>query len=245
MRRWLTTIFQRKPAEAVQAESWRLGNPDAKHPYELQPDHPMADVVSGMCFHATLQLRTPLRILQRNGQVLPLGTDLPDDFDQWMGIWLPKTKSWVELGIDAAEADYEASAASHIGPVKPSEYLPFLLAIREVVEDQSLSFAGRKAGIEAVCRQTRFQEFAERHGGSDEIIRYFHPPILTVIPGLTAPTREALIAMGIRTVGTIRLSSDKTLSGVKGLGPAKIAGIRAFCDAYKGDPDAEHLMELE
>ncbi len=53
------------------------------------------------------------------------------------------------------------------------------------------------------------------------------------------------IAMGIRTVGAIRLSSDKTLSGVKGLGTAKIAGIRAFCDAYKGDPDAEHLMESE
>lgn len=245
MRRWLTTIFQRKPAEAVQGESWRLGDPDAKHPYAVQADHPLSDVASGMCFHATLQLRTPLRILKRNGQTLSLGTDLPDDFEQWMGIWLPELETWEELGIDLPEELRESRAASDIGQVKPSEYLPFLMAIREVVEDQSLSFADRKAGIEDVCRHTEFREFAKLHGGADEICCYFHPPILSVIPGLTAATREALGAMGICTVADIRRSPDNVLSGVKGLGPAKIASIRAFCDAYTGDPESEHLMELE
>ena len=244
MRRWLTTIFQRKPAEAVQAESWRLGNPDANHPYEVQVDHPLADVVSGMCFHATLQLRTPLRILQRNGQILPLGTDLPDDFEQWMGIWVPRTKTFRDLGLDIDEIP-PSKVASDIGPVNSSEYLPFLVAIREVVEDQSLTIADRKIGIETLCRHPKFQKFANLHGGSDEIFCYFHPPILSVIPGLTASTREALIAMGIRTVGGIRQLSDKALSGVKGFGPAKIAGIRAFCDAYKGDISSEHRTELE
>lgn len=245
MRRWLTTIFQRKPAEAVQADGWRLGNPEATHPYEVQADHPLADVVSGMCFHATLQLRTPLRILKRNGEILPLGTDLPDDFEQWMGIWVPKTKTWAELGIDVAEADYESSAASHIGPVKPSEYLPFLVAIREVVEDRSLSLNHRKAGIAALCSRPEFSEFAERHGGAEEIFSYFHPPILSVIPGLTASARDGLSALGLHTVSGIRQATDSKLSSVKGLGPTKIARIRAFCDSYRGDPDVECRTEIE
>jgi hypothetical protein len=245
MRRWLTTIFQRKPAQAVQAESMRLGNLDANHPYEVQVDHPLADVVSGMCFHATLQLRTPLRILKRNGQILPLGTDLPDDLEQWMGIWAPKTKTWTELGIDVAAADYESSASSHIGPVKPSEYLPFLVAIREVVEDRSLSLNDRKACIVALCSRPEFSEFAERHGGAEEIFSYFHPPILSVIPGLTAPATSVLRAMGLRTVDRIRQATDKELSSVKGLGPSKIGGIRAFCDSYRGDPNVEYRTEIE
>lgn len=245
MRRWLTTIFKRKPATAGRIESWHLGNPDAKHPYALHAGHPLADIVSGMCFHATLQLRTPLRILQRNGQILPLGTDLPEDFEQWMGIWLPKTRTWAEIGIGAAKPDYERSAASHIGPVKQSEYLPFLMTIREVVEDRTLSLDDRRVGIAALCIRPEFQEFADRHGGANEIFSYFHPPVLSLIPGLTESVRDGLRALGLITVTGIRQTTDSELSSVKGLGPSKIEGIRAFCDYYRSDPDVEYRTEIE
>jgi hypothetical protein len=245
MHRWLTTIFQRKTAEAAQADGCRLGNPKTTHPYEVQADHPLADVVSGMCFQATLQLRTPVRILKRNGQTLPLGADLPDDFEQWMGIWVPKTKTWVELSGKGVEAEYETTVASHIGPVKPSEYIPFLSALRQVVEDPSLSLNDQQSSIAALCRRPEFQEFAERHGGADEIFIYYHPLILSVIPGLTASARDALTTLGLNTVSRIRNAQDSKLSGVKGLGPSKIAGIRAFCDSYRGDPDVEYRTEIE
>lgn len=249
MWRVLTKILKPRLAKDVLSAKLTIGDQSTKHPYQVFADSPNADIIVGMCFVATMQLRTPLRILQRHGQVLPLGSDLPDDFEQWMGVWLPKTKTFQELTggriKDKLGSEYETTNASAIGPVKPSEYLPFLMAIREVVEDQSLSTVQKSVGIEAVCRRREFREFAERHGGADEIFGYFCPTILSVIPGLTASSREALTEMGIRSVGAIRRSSDKTLSSLKGLGPAKIARIRAFCDAYKGDPDAERLMECE
>jgi hypothetical protein len=157
MRKWLTTIFQRKPAQAVQAESMRLGNLDANHPYAVFTEDRRGDVISGMCFHATHQLRTPLRILQRNGQILPLGTDFPNDFEQWMGIWVPRTKTFRDLGLDIDEIP-PSKVASDIGPVNSIEYLPFLIAIREIVEDQSLIIADRKIGIKTVCRHPKFQK---------------------------------------------------------------------------------------
>lgn len=255
MWRKLTRIFGGKsvkgltPDEELICDASMIGGAGARHPYRIRPDHPNADIIAGMRFAATMQLRTPLRILMRHGQILPLGTELPDDFEQWMGIWVPKTKSFEELTGGRIKEDlrleYEETAASAIGPVKPSEYLPFLMAIREVVEDQSLSAPKRMQAVEALCCRQEFKEFAERHGGAEEIFSYLYPTILSVIPGLTISSREALAAMGICSVGAIRRSSDKTLSSLKGLGPAKIARIRAFCDAYKGDPDAERLMEFE
>lgn len=249
MWRLLPKILKPRPAKSELSEKLTIGDPSSKHPYQVFKDSPNSDIIAGMCFHATMQLRTPLRILQRHGKVLPLGSDLPDDCEQWMGIWFPKTKTFEELTggriKDNLKQEYEVTHASTIGPVKPSEYLPFLMAIREVVEDQSLSTIQRRVGIEAVCHRSEFKEFAERHGGADEIFACLYPTILSVIPGLTASSREALTEMGIRSVGAIRSLSDKTLSSLKGLGPAKIARIRAFCDAYKGDPDAERLMEFE
>lgn len=249
MWRVLPKILKPRSAKSDLPEKLTIGDPSSKHPYEVFANSPIANIIAGMCFEATLQLRTPLRILQRHGQVLPLGSHLPDDFEQWMGIWFPKTKTFEELTggriEDKLGPEYEATHASTIGPVKPSEYLPFLMAIREVVEDQSLSMVQRSVGIEAVCHRSEFKEFAEHHGGADEIFDYLYPTILSVIPGLTASLQEALTEMGIRSVGAIRRTSDKTLSSLKGLGPAKIARIRAFCDAYKGDPDAERLMEVE
>lgn len=249
MWRVLPKILKQRTAKDALSEKQTIGDSSSKHPYQVFADSPNADIIAGMCFVATMQLRTPLRILKRHGQILPLGSDLPDDFEQWMGIWFPKTKTFEELTggriKDKLEPEYEAAHASTIGPVQPSEYLPFLIAIREVVEDQSLSAIQRRVEIEAVCGRREFNEFAERHGGADEIFDYLYPTILSVIPGLTASLQEVLTEMGIRSVGAIRRSSDKTLSSLKGLGPAKIARIRAFCDAYKGDPDAERLMEVE
>lgn len=245
MRRWLTAIFTRKPATVEHVEGWHFGNPDAKHPYALQADHPLADIASGMCFYATLQLRTPLRILQRNGQILPLGTDLPEDFEQWMGIWLPKTRTYAEIFDHVAQPDFERSVASPIGPVKPSEYLPFLMTIREVVEDRALSLDDRQTAIAVLCSRPEFKELADRHGGVNEIFSYFHPPVLSLIPGLTEPVRDGLRALGLITITGIRQTTDSELSSVKGLGPSKIAGIRAFCDSYRSDPDVEYRTEIE
>jgi hypothetical protein len=60
---------------------------------------PNADVIKGYRFSATLQLRTPLRVLQHHGefrewsdQSLPTYTE-----SGWQGMWQAVTKSWAEL----------------------------------------------------------------------------------------------------------------------------------------------------
>ncbi|PZR75190.1 MAG: hypothetical protein DLM73_05975 [Chthoniobacterales bacterium] len=65
---------------------------------------PNADVIKGYRFTATLQLRTPLRILQHHGEVREWSENGLPQYAQslWEGIWLPVTKTWAELaGPDA------------------------------------------------------------------------------------------------------------------------------------------------
>jgi hypothetical protein len=49
------------------------------------------------------------------------------------GIWVPQTKSWKDLGIDIEEMP-EGTHTSDIGLILPSEYLPFLVQFRSIVE---------------------------------------------------------------------------------------------------------------
>jgi len=60
---------------------------------------PNADVIKGYEFCATLQLRTPLRVLQHHGEVQQWSENgLPTyAHSLWEGIWLPVTKTWAEL----------------------------------------------------------------------------------------------------------------------------------------------------
>lgn len=56
------------------------------------------DIIKHYQFIATLQLRTPLAILERHGETHPGPPDaLPRIASQQDGIWIPATKSWAEL----------------------------------------------------------------------------------------------------------------------------------------------------
>ncbi len=47
---------------------WSIGNPDARHPYAIAPDHPAAKLI---------------------GTTLPLTDNPPSGFEPWMGVWFP------------------------------------------------------------------------------------------------------------------------------------------------------------
>ncbi len=103
------------------------------------------DVFDGLIFIATLQIRTPLSVLQHHGEVhcgppsaVPIYGSLGD------GIWMYNTKSWSELAGRKVWDPPESCCASDIGPVLASKYLPFLKKFRAIVEsndsvDQRLS----------------------------------------------------------------------------------------------------------
>jgi hypothetical protein len=223
--------------------SWTIGNPDARHPYEVKPDHPAADIISGMVFHATLQTRTPLRILRRHGQVVPLGTPLPNDFESWMGVWIPQSKGWRELGLCIDELP-EFDAASDAGPVKVSEYLPFLIELREAIEDASGGIDGRVKRLERVCAKPKFARFVSALGGAQFLRDCFFPSILSLIPGLPSNSQVELTRRGLFTIAALRAACDDTLLAVNGVGPAKLRALRHFCVGYNGNPELERSANL-
>ena len=221
---------------------WVIGNTDARHPYEVTPDHPAADVIAGMEFCATFQVRTPLRILRRHGEVLPLGAKLPEDFEPWMGIWIPKPKSWRELGIDAAEL--EPVVASPAGPVTAAEYLPFLIAVREAVEDDAGGTEGRMQRLNEVCAQPQFAAYVAAEGGVEALSDRFFPSIASHIPGLPATAKVALEELGISTIRALESAPDNKLLAVSGIGPKMLKVVRRFCAEYRGNREAKRTVNL-
>jgi hypothetical protein len=222
---------------------WHIGNPGARHPYDVKPDHPASHILSGLVFHATLQTRTPLRILRRHGKVVPLGTPLSNDFEQWMGIWFPQPKGWRELGVDIDEVP-EFGVASDAGPVKASEYLPFLMGFREAIEDASGGIAGRIERLEGVCTQPKFARFVSALRGVEFLRDCFFPPILSLIPGLPHSSQVELRWRGLLTVAALRMAADDTLLAINGIGPAKLRALRDFCAEYNGDPEMERSVNI-
>ncbi len=91
-----------------------LGAADASSPArktvgELQ-NEPMSawgnnDVITGLQFCATMQLRTPLQVLLRHGEIHTDRNTKPPRIalEPWEGIWLPRLKTLRELGLDMVE----------------------------------------------------------------------------------------------------------------------------------------------
>jgi len=146
----------------------------------------MADTCDGFEFCATLQLRTPLRVLFRHGELY-----LKNDGQQpqiaremWEGIWLPSLKSYEDIacGPDSTGEDIEvfkrmdaalaasSKVASEIGPVRPDDYLPFLIAIRKIVEIND-SIENRIEKLREMPMVDDWKPFVERHGGIDNMQR--------------------------------------------------------------------------
>jgi len=186
------------------------------------------------CFKycATLQLRTPLRILLKDGETWSEGVP-PETDETWHGIWVPETKTFRELGIDIDEFS-ESDSASNIGPMKHSEYLPFLIDIRRAVEtDETVKC--RIELLRQVMREKKYAKFVKQHSGQNKIIDYFFPPIIDTIPGISSAVSMALRESKITTTHKLRKITDKDLLSIKGIGPKALKKIREFSDRYSGD----------
>lgn len=203
--------------------------------------HPENNVVKCLTYFATLQLRTPLRILLKDGEKQTEGTP-PEGDELWHGIWVPETKSWRELGFDIDELP-EGSFSSEIGTVKHSEYLPFLIEVRKAVESSG-GIAEKISLLRSVCREPHFVKFVKRHGGQGKIIDYFFPPVVNTISGINSGVVAALLEAKINTIGKIKKRSDKELLALKGIGPSAVQKLRDFCNSYGGDDKAERVENL-
>ncbi|GGE21838.1 hypothetical protein GCM10011529_30580 [Polymorphobacter glacialis] len=187
-----------------------------------------ADIIRGFQFCATLQLRTPLRVLSRHGEIF-------DEIDraapqiakeQWEGIWVPKLRSWKEMGFDIKEMQGETMASS-VGqiPRDGGNYLKFLKAVRIAAEADS-GIVERRAEVAKALLPLAWSDFVRAHLGADAILDQLFPPFLSTVPRLAAKTGRALIEAGFNTPASINAASDATLTAVAGVGPAALRALR-------------------
>jgi hypothetical protein len=129
---WLKRLFSSSPSKQshdARAESFRLID-DASFSTH-------SDILDVLRFVATLHATTPYDVLIHHGEIFAgPPSKAPVYGSRADGIWTPKTKSWRDLGIDIDDMP-EGTHASDIGLMFPSEYLPFLIQFRSIVESNS------------------------------------------------------------------------------------------------------------
>lgn len=202
------------------------------------PD-PNADIVKGYRFSATLQLRTPLRVLQHHGEVQQWSDNgfPPYAHFLWEGIWLPITYSFAELAameaklrpIDSSDDRAFDEMASDIGPI-PGDgmYLAFLKAFRGIVEFAASPDEKREAIGTLAKGNPEFAKYISMHRSQvgnwpDEWLGYQE---WLQITGIGTRIARRIYDAGFRLPEAIQQATDQELAAVKGIGKATIAEIR-------------------
>jgi len=201
------------------------------------------DIITGLKFSATLQLRTPLRVLMRHGEIhTDPNTEPPKiAMEMWEGIWTTKTKTYRELGIDVDEI--QSTQASEIGQIIPDDYLPFLITVRKIVESDAPQEERIKM-LREIPKKKDWKAYVDKHGGIEAIIGQFFPEFIDTIPKLNLSTQDELSGMGLNTPNRIAAAPDKTFLSIKGIGQAKVKVIRDYCAGIADNRDADRIENV-
>ncbi|MDQ1340192.1 MAG: hypothetical protein QG567_1349 [Campylobacterota bacterium] len=190
------------------------------------------DILDGLKFVATLQLRTPIEILKHHGEIFREKNQTPPNYakELWHGIWLPKTKSYKELGMDIEEPD-EGTSSSEIGYVKASDYVPFLIEFRKIVEstkqtDEMIQELYNLANI-----NQNFKSFWDRHCKADiDFPHSFFYKQLTKIDGVGVKSAQLLYENGFKNIKDLEDAKDEEILKIKGIGKSLVQKIKKYCD---------------
>lgn len=186
------------------------------------------DVLDGSIFIATLQLRTPLEVLKHHGEIFrERNQKLPNYAkEEWQGIWVPKAKSFKDLGLDIEEMD-EGTSSSDIGAVKPSEYVPFLVEFRKIVEGAKPIDEIIKELYNLANTDQKFKSFWDRHCGADSDFPHsFFYKQLTLIDGVGVKSAKLLYENGFKNIKDLQNAKDEELLKIKGIGESLVMKIR-------------------
>jgi hypothetical protein len=185
------------------------------------------DIYIGFEFHATLQLHIPLRVLMRHGEIHSDMNSEPPKIAMNMseGFWFPKLKPYSELGMKEMP---EAFHTSDLGPVLPSNYLPFLVTLREILESNE-SIDDRVKMLIEYPMNVEWNDYVSKRGGMGSIIDKFFPRFIDTIPSLSVATVDELFNFGLDTPNAIATTNDDVLLSISGIGKSKLKTIRDYC----------------
>lgn len=190
------------------------------------------DVLDGLTFVATLQLRTPLAVLQHHGEFHPGPPSAAPTYASLAdGFWSYKTKSWSQLaGRPLSLANEpESCCASDIGPIEPSKYLPFLKAFREIAEAQDS--VDQKLFQLLALRDTSpefLKIWCQLEQAYPNFPQSFFYLKLTAIPGIGSTMAQRLFQCGLRDIAALQKTTDAELKLVPGMGSKLIGRIRDY-----------------
>ena len=210
--------------------------------------YPNSDIISGLKFCATMQLRTPLRVLLRHGEVFD---DLPNEPPQiaramWEGIWIAQARNFRELGIDLDEPS-PGHIASEIGPIPidGGDYLRFLIAVRGILESVN-SIDDRLASLVDEVSRTQWSAFKHaRFHGAYDIADYFFPFFVCTIPRLARKAAKELRRLGLGTPDALDSATDEQLLVVPGIGPRTLLELRKKCAETTIDRDNARVDQVD
>lgn len=185
-----------------------------------------ADIISGLRFIATIQLRTPLRVLSRHGETHTDKAKSPPKIalEEWEGIWMPETNLLRDLGIDRAKF---FTMASDIGPIATDggDYLKFLIEVRKVVETDE-GIEDRRKKLARALTNPAWREFIQSLKGNDAILNRLFPPFLSAIPRLPDKAAAQFTKLGYVKPSSFAAASDGELLAISGIGPGLLRTIR-------------------
>lgn len=251
------TVFLRKEKNESATNPVRVvarGDEKIKHPSPPSADVSIAavqhapmpslssDLCKGFAFSATFQLRTPLRVLRREGELYSKldGKQPQIALEAWEGCWVPLIKTWKELsGVDIPEFG-ASTVASDAGYVDSDEYLAFLKALREIVETVA-TIEERLAQLDVLQTETRWSKFLSEHGGTDGIAATLFPRFTDRLPGISEAMKVTLNQMGFNTANKLAAATDKEILEIPGVGPSKLRAIRAHCASIQSNRDADRI----
>ena len=189
------------------------------------------DDINEMEFIATMQIRNPLRVLLRHGE---LHTNIKSEppkiaMEPWEGIWVPLVK-----GIEGLPP---GEHASDVGFILVDDYLPFLIAVRKILESND-SIENRIKMLREYPMLGDWRTYVSKLGGIESIIQRFFPRFIDTIPQINDATIAELSRLGLDTPNRIAAAPDETLLNIKGIGQAKLKTICDYCAGIIENRDA-------
>lgn len=202
-----------------------------------------SDINAGWRFVATLRIDVPLRVIKYDGEVSPPDRHPPEYArEMWEGIWVPKTKTFAELGIDLPELPASGERWSDAGMQVDhgAAYLRFARALRPIVETNEPPSVRRNQAFD-VLLAPEHAEIVHGLGGAEAAINRLLPPFVLTAPGVGSSLAEKLAAAGLQTPSDLVAAGVTGISTVKGAGPKKAKQIAEFAAqaAYPDDPFAD------
>lgn len=140
-------------------------------------EEPLGDHITGYKFTATMQMRTPAKVLHQHGRIERVASwKLPKIVNEsWQGIWSPVAKTWREIGIEIDEMPM-GTMASDIGqvPADGGDYLRFLLFIKHL-NSLDITYEEKKDWINTCYHMVGedgepFRKFMDNYGKNIEQI---------------------------------------------------------------------------